>query len=56
MESYQSNISQTIIDTINTIFNKLFSSNTKIEEMRENTKKLAKLYSTRNICKIIMEQ
>lgn len=26
MESYQSNITQTIIDTINTIFNKLFSS------------------------------
>lgn len=43
-------------DNPDEIFNKLFSSNTKIEEMRENTEKLARLYSTRNICKIIMEQ
>lgn len=43
-------------DNPDEIFKNLFSSNNKIEEMRENTKELAKLYSTKNICKIIMEQ
>lgn len=34
----------------------LFNTNGKLEEMKENTKKLAKKYSTKNICEIIVRK
>lgn len=36
------------------VISNLFSSEEKINEMQENTKKLAKIHSTKNICEIIM--
>lgn len=42
-------------DNPDEIISKLFQSEEKIEEMRENTKKLAKAYSTKNICEMIMK-
>lgn len=41
-------------DNPDEIITNLFSSEEKIAEMRENTKKLAKINSTKNICEIIM--
>lgn len=41
-------------DNPDQVITKLFSSEEKIEEMRENTKKLATTYSTKNICEIIL--
>lgn len=41
-------------DNPDEIINNLFSYEEKILEMKENTKKLAKKYSTRNICKTII--
>ena len=41
-------------DDPNEVISNLFNSKEKLEEMKENTKKLAKAHSTRNICEIIM--
>ena len=41
-------------DNPDEIINNLFSYEEKILEMKENTKKLTKEYSTKNICKIII--
>ena len=38
------------------IFNNLLSTPTKLEKMKNNTKILAKKYSTQNICEIILEE
>lgn len=41
-------------DNPDEVITKLFASEEKIEKMRENTKLLAKIHSTQNICDIIM--
>jgi len=42
-------------DNPDEIISNLFHSEEKIEKMRENTKKLAKTYSTKNICETILK-
>lgn len=55
LENYGAGIWIRKNDDPNKIIQNLFASDKKIEEMRENTKKLAKLHSTKNICEIIMK-
>lgn len=42
-------------DNILQILENLFSTPNKLESMKENTKKLAKLYSTKDICEILLK-
>ena len=42
-------------DNVTEILENLFSHPDKLESMRENTKKLAKLHSTKDICNILLE-
>ena len=43
-------------DNVEDILKNLFSNPEKLESMKENTKKLAKLHSTKNICDILLTE
>lgn len=43
-------------DNVNKILKNLFSDPNKLENMKENTKLLANLYSTKEICDILLKK